>query len=110
MRRKNEERRQKFYLKKCHNCFNRRRAYKFNMQLLTAFNKIKFKKIFIRRAIVFIMMPIVLAIDIDSYLLFRVGLIEYTTGCVGFLGILNGLLGTVIAFYFKGRSNEVEAD
>ena len=80
------------------------------MQLLTAFNKIKFKKIFIRRAIVFIMMPIVLAIDIDSYLLFRVGLIEYTTGCVGFLGILNGLLGTVIAFYFKGRSNEVEAD
>jgi hypothetical protein len=56
------------------------------------------------------MMPIVLAIDIDSYLLFRVGLIEYTTGCVGFLGILNGLLGTVIAFYFKGRSNEVEAD
>ena len=72
--------------------------------------KKKFKKIFIRRAIVFIMMPIVLAIDIDSYLLFRVGLIEYTTGCVGFLGILNGLLGTVIAFYFKGRSNEVEAD
>ena len=80
------------------------------MQLLTAFNKIKFKKIFIRRSIVFILLPITLLIDIDSYLLFRVGLIEYTTGCIGFLGILNGLLGTILGFYFSGRKDQVEAD
>jgi len=69
-----------------------------------------FKKIYIRRAIVFIMIPIVLAIDIDSYLLFRVGLLEYTVGLVGFLSIINGLLGTIIAFYMKGKIDEVNAD
>ena len=67
-------------------------------------------KIYIRRTIVFIMIPIVLAIDIDSYLLYRIGLLEYTTGLVGFLGIINGLLTTVIAFYFKGRIEDVNAD
>jgi len=72
--------------------------------------KKKFKKIFIRRAIVFIMIPIVLAIDIDSYLLFRVGLIEYTVGLVGFLSIINGLLGTIVAFYMTGKIEQVEAD
>lgn len=70
----------------------------------------KFQKIFIRRAIVFVMIPIVLAIDIDSYLLYRIGLLEYTVGLVGFLSIINGLLGTIIAFYFKGKKDEVEAD
>lgn len=67
-------------------------------------------KIFIRRAIVFALIPIVLAIDIDSYLLFRVRLLEYTMGLVGFLGIINGLLGTIIAFYFTGTNKQVEAD
>jgi len=56
------------------------------------------------------MMPIVLAIDIDSYLLFRVGLIEYTVGLVGFLSIINGLLGTIVAFYMTGKIEQVEAD
>lgn len=70
----------------------------------------KFQKIYIRRAIVFILIPIVLAIDIDSYLLFRIGLLEYTVGLVGFLSIINGLLGTIIAFYMKGKKDEVEAD
>ena len=70
----------------------------------------KFKKIFIRRAIVFIMIPIVLAIGIDSYLLFRVGLLEYTVGLVGFLSIINGLLGTIIAFYMTGKIEQVDAD
>ena len=70
----------------------------------------KFKKIFIRRTIVFILIPIVLAIDIDSYLLFRVGLLEYTIGLVGFLGIINGLLATIIGFYFTGKREQVEAD
>ena len=70
----------------------------------------KFKKIFIRRAIVFIMIPIVLAIDIDSYLLFRVGLLKYTVGLVGFLSIINGLLGTIVAFYMTGKIEQVEAD
>jgi hypothetical protein len=72
--------------------------------------KKKFKKIFIRRAIVFIMIPIVLAIDIDSYLLFRVGLLKYTVGLVGFLSIINGLLGTIVAFYMTGKIEQVEAD
>ena len=70
----------------------------------------KFKKIFIRRAIVFIMIPIVLSIDIDSYLLFRVGLLKYTVGLVGFLSIINGLLGTIVAFYMTGRKEQIEAD
>lgn len=70
----------------------------------------KFKKIFIRRTIVFALIPIVLAIDIDSYLLYRIGLLEYTVGLVGFLGIINGLLTTIVAFYFKGKLPEVEAD
>jgi len=70
----------------------------------------KFHKIYIRRAIVFLLIPIVLAIDIDSYLLYRVGLLEYTVGLVGFLGIINGLLTTIICFYFKGKANEIEAD
>ena len=68
------------------------------------------KKIYIRRTIVFVLIPIVLAIDIDSYLLFRIGLIEYTVGLVGFLGIINGLLGTIIAFYMTGKKDQVEAD
>lgn len=67
-------------------------------------------KIYIRRTIVFALIPIVLAIDIDSYLLFRVGLLEYTVGFVGFLGIINGLLTTIVAFYFKGRIEDVNAD
>jgi len=67
-------------------------------------------RIYIRRAIVFVLMPIVLAIDIDSYLLFRVGLLEYTVGLVGFLGIINGLVGTIIAFYMTGKKEHVEAD
>lgn len=71
---------------------------------------IKIPKIYIRRTIVFALIPIVFAINIDSYLLFRVGLIEYTTGLLGFLGIINGLLGTIIGFYFKGRLKDVEAD
>lgn len=71
---------------------------------------IRFKKIFIRRAIVFIMIPIVLSIDIDSYLLFRIGQLEYTVGLVGFLSIINGLLGTIIGFYLKGKKDEIEAD
>ena len=70
----------------------------------------KFQKIFIRRTIVFILIPIVLAIDIDSYLLFRIGLLEYTVGLVGFLGIVNGLLATIIGFYFTGRKEHIEAD
>ena len=70
----------------------------------------KFQKIFIRRAIVFVMIPIVLAIDIDSYLLYRVGLLEYTVGLVGFLSIINGLLGTIIAFYMTGKKEHIEAD
>lgn len=70
----------------------------------------KMPKIFIRRAIVFILIPIVVLMDIDSYLLFRVGLLEYTVGLVGFLGIINGLLGTIIGFYFTGTEKQVEAD
>lgn len=70
----------------------------------------KIPKIFIRRAIVFALIPIVVAIDIDSYLLFRVGLLEYAVGLVGFLGIINGLVGSVIAFYFTGTIKQVEAD
>lgn len=70
----------------------------------------KSKKIYIRRTIVFIMIPIVLAIDIDSYLLFRMGLLEYTTGFVGFLTIINGLLGTILAFYLTGKKDQVDAD
>lgn len=70
----------------------------------------KFRKIFIRRTIVFVFIPIVLAIDIDSYLLYRIGLLEYTVGLVGFLGIINGLLTTIVAFYFKGRIEDVNAD
>lgn len=64
----------------------------------------------IRRAIVFALIPMVLAIDIDSYLLFRIGSLEYTTGFVGFIGIINGLLGTIIGFYFTGKKDQVEAD
>ena len=67
-------------------------------------------KIYIRRTIVFIMIPIVLAIDIDSYLLFRMGLLEYTTGFVGFLTIINGLLGTILAFYLTGKKEHIEGD
>ncbi len=70
----------------------------------------KSKKIYIRRTIVFIMIPIVLAIDIDSYLLFRMGLLEYTTGFVGFLTIINGLLGTILAFYLTGKKEHIEGD
>ena len=70
----------------------------------------KFQKIFIRRAIVFVMIPIVVAIDIDSYLLYRIGLLEYTVGLVGFLTIINGLLGTIIGFYFTGKKDQIEAD
>ena len=73
-------------------------------------SKVNSKRIYIRRAIVFALIPIVLAIDIDSYLLYRVGLLEYTVGLVGFLGIINGLLGTIVGFYFKGRIEDVNAD
>ena len=73
-------------------------------------SKVNSKRVYIRRAIVFALIPIVLAIDIDSYLLYRVGLLEYTVGLVGFLGIINGLLGTIVGFYFTGRSEQVEAD
>jgi len=72
--------------------------------------RINGNRIYIRRAIVFVLMPIVLAIDVDSYLLFRVGLLEYTVGLVGFLGIINGLVGTIIAFYMTGKKEQVEAD
>jgi len=64
----------------------------------------------IRRTIVFVLLPIVVAIDIDSYLLFRAGELEYTAGLVGFLSIFNGLVGTVIAFYFTNKKDSVEAD
>jgi len=64
----------------------------------------------IRRAIVFVLLPVVVAIDVDSYLLCRVGLLEYTSGLVGFLGIINGLVGTIIAFYFTGKEDQSEAD
>lgn len=64
----------------------------------------------IRRAIVFILLPIVIAIDIDSYLLFRIGLLEYTSGLVGFLGIINGLIATIIGFYFTGKEDQTKAD
>jgi len=70
----------------------------------------KIPKIYIRRIIVFALIPIVVTIDIDSYLLFRVGLIEYTNGLLGFLGIINGLLGTIIGFYFTGKKEHIEAD
>ena len=70
----------------------------------------KSKKIYIRRTIVFILIPIVLAIDIDSYLLFRIGLLKYTTGFVGFLTIINGLLGTILAFYLTGKKEHIEGD
>lgn len=73
-------------------------------------NKAIIKYRIIRRAIVFILLPIVIAIDIDSYLLCRVGLLEYTTGLVGFLGIINGLVGTIIAFYFTNKNESCEAD
>ena len=66
--------------------------------------------IYIRRTIIFIMIPIVLVIDIDSYLLFRAGLIEYTAGLIGFLSIINGLLGTILAFYLTGKKENVEGD
>ena len=56
------------------------------------------------------MIPIVVAIDIDSYLLYRIGLLEYTVGLVGFLTIINGLLGTIIGFYFTGKKDQIEAD
>ena len=68
------------------------------------------KKIYIRRTIVFVLIPIVVAIDIDSYLLFRASLLEYTIGLVGFLSIINGLLGTIIAFYMTGKKDQIEAD
>lgn len=64
----------------------------------------------IRRAIVFVLLPIVIAVDVDSYLLYRVGALEYTTGLVGFLGIINGLIGTIVAFYFTGREDQTKAD
>lgn len=64
----------------------------------------------IRRAIVFVLLPIVIAIDIDSYLLCRVGLLEYTSGLVGFLGIINGLIATIIGFYFTGKEDQTKAD
>lgn len=73
-------------------------------------NKAIIKYRLIRRAIVFALIPIVLAIDIDSYLLFRIGSLEYTTGLVGFLGVVNGLVGTIIAFYFTNKSDSCEAD
>ncbi|GAH66863.1 unnamed protein product, partial [marine sediment metagenome] len=44
------------------------------------------------------------------YLLYRIGLLKYTVGLVGFLGIINGLLTTIVAFYFKGRIEDVDAD
>ena len=64
----------------------------------------------IRRAIVFILLPIVMAINVDSYILYRVGSLEYTTGLVGFLGIVNGLIATIIGFYFTGKKDHTEAD
>lgn len=70
----------------------------------------KIPKIYIRRTIVFILIPIVLAINIDSYLLYRIGLLEYSVGLVGFLTIINGLLGTIIGFYFTGKKEHIEAD
>lgn len=59
---------------------------------------------------VFTLLPIVMAIDIDSYLLFRCGMIQYTVGLVGFLGLINGLVGTIVAFYMTGKKDNVEAD
>ncbi|MBA7554009.1 hypothetical protein ES705_46619 [subsurface metagenome] len=73
-------------------------------------NKVIIKYRLIRRAIVFILLPIVVAIDIDSYLLCRIGSLEYTTGLIGFLGIINGLVGTIIAFYFTNKNESCEAD
>jgi len=73
-------------------------------------NKFIIKYRLIRRTIVFVLIPIVLVIDIDSYLLFRIGLLEYTTGFVGFIGIINGLLGTIIGFYFTNRKGSCDAD
>ena len=70
----------------------------------------KIPKIYIRRIIVFALIPIVFTINIDSYLLFRAGLLEYTNGFVGFLGIINGLLATIVGFYFTGKKEHVEAD
>lgn len=73
-------------------------------------NKAIIKYRLIRRAIVFILLPIAIVVDVDSYLLYRVGLLEYTSGLVGFLGIINGLVGTIIAFYFTNRNESSDAD
>jgi len=73
-------------------------------------NEVIIKYRLIRRAIVFILLPIVVAIDIDSYLLCRVGLLEYTSGLVGFLGIINGLITTIIVFYFTNDKKSCDAD
>lgn len=73
-------------------------------------NEVIIKYRLIRRAIVFVLLPIVLVIDINSYLLFRIGLLKYTVGLVGFLGIINGLVGTIIAFYFTNKEDSVKAD
>lgn len=73
-------------------------------------NEIIIRYRLIRRAIVFVLLPIVIAVDIDSYLLCRAGLLEYTSGLVGFLGIINGLIGTIIAFYFTNKEDSVKAD
>ncbi len=73
-------------------------------------NKAIIKYRLIRRAIVFILLPIVIAGNIDSYLLYRAGLLEYTVGLIGFLGIVNGLVATILGFYFTGRADQVDAD
>lgn len=91
---KNKEFREKFDKEYCNLCIKGKNS----------------KRIYIRRTIVFIMIPIVLVIDIDSYLLYRVGLLEYTVGLVGFLSIINGLLGTIIAFYLTGKKEHIEGD
>ena len=73
-------------------------------------NKFIVKYRLIRRTIVFVLLPIVVAIDVDSYLLYRAELLEYTSGLVGFLGIVNGLIATIVGFYFTNRKGSCDAD
>ncbi|MBA7583165.1 hypothetical protein ES708_25105 [subsurface metagenome] len=73
-------------------------------------NKFIIKYRLIRRTIVFVLLPIVVAIDVDSYLLYRAELLEYTSGLVGFLGIVNGLIATIVGFYFTNRKGSCDAD
>lgn len=73
-------------------------------------NKFIVKYRLIRRTIVFVLLPIVVVIDVDSYLLYRAKLLEYTSGLVGFLGIINGLIATIIGFYFTGKEDQARAD